>query len=323
MLRLLKDRWNPNSFLKRLPRKTKFIELTGNLSNGEDIRYNACRILYKAGVPCLIWGEDALTGYGIPTIVFDLFLLVHDPEEAAAWLAESGFYRTKPNPRFRDIPQMSDRVPRLTQLPAANREKSFGEITELPEADDINAPGVILLPAKQWRYNLPHTVAGIEDFIPPLATFLDRLLELWMDIPESDSKLRMHIATHIGYFYLYTKEVRNPGFEKQLRIENCQVHFDLLVNDNSVDVELMARRCQQYHRAIRDKIQRREYEPRMASQQMGELETGQENASTAEEILGNRGRVESGTVHRGEPKGEKERIEQWEGGKRRKEARGS
>lgn len=248
----LKDLLNLCFFMKWLSRKRFQKQVIDNLIYDRNDRYNACRILYKAGVPSLIWGEDALTGYGIPTCVSDLFLLVHDPEEAAARLTDSGFRRTMPNPRFRDIPEMSDQVPRLDQLPIVNSSKSSGGTTELPEADDTSAPGVILLPATEWRYNLPQTIAGIEDLLPPLATLLDRLLKVWMDIPESDSQLREHIATQIGYFYLYTKEVRNPGFEKQLWIENCQVHFDLLGSDTHVD--LTTRRCQQYHRAIRDRI---------------------------------------------------------------------
>jgi hypothetical protein len=51
-----------------------------DLSAMENSRFSPCRILYEVGVPCVIWGEDALTAYDIPTIVFDLFLLVHDPE---------------------------------------------------------------------------------------------------------------------------------------------------------------------------------------------------------------------------------------------------
>jgi hypothetical protein len=272
MSRFCKDRWNPRSFSKWICKRfqairPKSIESTGGLSDDKSDRYNACRILYNAGTPCLIWGEDALAGYGIPTCVFDLFLLVRNPEEAAAQLADSGFYRTMPNPRFRDIPQMSDRAPRLAQLPTVNGGESFAETTKLPEADDINAPGVILLPAKEWRHNLPRTTAYMEDFLPPLATLLNCLLDVWMDIPESNSPLREHIATQIGYFYLYTEEVRNPGFEKQLSVENCHVHFDLLASDSSAHADLTTRRCQLYHRAIRDRIQQRKYEPRMASQQ--------------------------------------------------------
>src|ERR1039458_8404997 len=135
----------------------------------EKSRFSPCRILYEAGVPCVIWGEDALTAYDIPTIVFDLFLLVHDPESAALVLASHGFTRTTPSPRFYDIPQMSDYVPRLAYIPASTIHH---DMANLPTADDVNAPGVILLPAKYWRYKLPLTVTEVDNFIPPLPTLL-------------------------------------------------------------------------------------------------------------------------------------------------------
>lgn len=39
-------------------------------------RFAACSVLYKAGIPVCIWLEDALAQLGVPTLVFDLFLLV-------------------------------------------------------------------------------------------------------------------------------------------------------------------------------------------------------------------------------------------------------
>lgn len=46
----------------------------------EPYRYQACEVLISESLPCLIWGEDALGHHGVPTILFDVFLLVHDPE---------------------------------------------------------------------------------------------------------------------------------------------------------------------------------------------------------------------------------------------------
>lgn len=86
--------WNPWRFLRWLSRKNdephqmvsppkSLDDSLSDLSAMENSRFSPCRILYEAGVPCVIWGEDALTAYDIPTIVFGLFLLVHDPESAA------------------------------------------------------------------------------------------------------------------------------------------------------------------------------------------------------------------------------------------------
>ncbi len=232
-----------------------------DLSVMENSRFSPCCILYEAGVPCVIWGEDALTAYDIPTIVFDLFLLVHDPESAARVLASHEFNRTTPSPRFYDIPQMSDNVPRLAQIPAS----AVHDTADLPKADDVNAPGVILLPTKYWRYKLPRTVDEVDNFIPPLSTLLNTLIDVWIDLPDNDVLLREHIATHIGYFYLYNQDIRKPDFENELATENREVHFELLRGNDSPNVAITTKKCQEYHRNIRNQIRLGRYEPSKAT----------------------------------------------------------
>lgn len=268
MPRFISRLWNPRRFLRWLSRKNdkppepkSLDDSISVLSIVEDSRFSPCRVLYEAGVPCVIWGEDALTAYDIPTIVFDLFLLVHDPESAASVLVSHGFNRTTPSPRFYDIPQMSDDVPRLAQIPAS----AVHDTADLPEADDVNAPGVILLPAKYWLYKLPRTVDEMDSFIPPMSTLLNTLINVWIDLPVDDILLREHIATHIGYFYLYNQEIRKPGFENELATENRQVHFELLRGNDSPYVALMTKKCQEYHRNVRNQIRLGQYEPRKAT----------------------------------------------------------
>lgn len=264
--------WNPRRFLRLLSRKNdkshqivappkSLDDSLSGLPVMENSRFLPCRILYEAGVPCVIWGEDALTAYDIPTIVFDLFLLVHDPESAALVLASHGFNRTTPSPRFYDIPQMSDHVPRLAHIPT----RTIYDIVDLPKADDVKAPGVILLPAKYWCYNLPQTVDEVDNFIPPLSTLLNTLINVWIDLPDNDALLREHIATHIGYFYLYNQDIRKPDFENELTIENRQVHFELLRGNDSPYVFLTTKKCQEHHRNIRNQIRPGRYEPRKAT----------------------------------------------------------
>ena len=47
------------------------------------LRYAACGILSDTGTTYCIWAEDALLAYSVPTVTFDLFLVVRDPDEAA------------------------------------------------------------------------------------------------------------------------------------------------------------------------------------------------------------------------------------------------
>lgn len=56
-----------------------------------EIRYKPCQVLSDHQVPYVIWFEDALQHYGVPTFVFDLYLLVPDLDEAAALLVEAGW----------------------------------------------------------------------------------------------------------------------------------------------------------------------------------------------------------------------------------------
>lgn len=54
-------------------------------------RHLPCAILREKGIPCLVWFEDAIAPYGVPTVVFDLHLLVPDIHEAARALFENGW----------------------------------------------------------------------------------------------------------------------------------------------------------------------------------------------------------------------------------------
>ena len=70
-------------------------------------RYEPCRLLFEQGIPCMIWGEDALAAYHVPTRPSDLFLLLHDPEAAASELQACGYTRAPVNARFEFIPELS------------------------------------------------------------------------------------------------------------------------------------------------------------------------------------------------------------------------
>jgi hypothetical protein len=76
-------------------------------------RYRAPRLLLDKGLPCVIWAEDALAHYGVPTECFDLFLLVHDPTQAIQCLTDGGFIRVGSNERYERILPLYEGVPRL------------------------------------------------------------------------------------------------------------------------------------------------------------------------------------------------------------------
>jgi hypothetical protein len=100
-----------------------------------------------------------------------------------------------------------------------------------------------------------------------MPTLLNTLIDVWIDFPDSDILLREHIATHIEYFYLYNQDIRKPNFENELAVENRHVrlHFELLRGNDSPYVALTTKKCQEYHRIIRNKIRLGQNEPRKAS----------------------------------------------------------
>lgn len=68
-------------------------------------RYPACRLLKESGIPCYLWAEDALAYYGVPTVVFDVHIVVGDVKKAADALVERGWHPPPPGfeARYSDI----------------------------------------------------------------------------------------------------------------------------------------------------------------------------------------------------------------------------
>ncbi|KAI9771785.1 MAG: hypothetical protein M1840_001555 [Geoglossum simile] len=236
--------------LRFLLRKTgKLGEPAGNgdgISEAPNPRFAACSILHDAAIPYCIWGEDILYAYGVPTVVFDLFLLASDPEKAAAKLIEVGYVGRNPM-HGPATSSEGDRIP-------ADESRVF-------ESYDPYMTVVVLLPAKEWFYDLPdRNVGDMAQWKPPLTKLLDSLMAKWFDLDDSDFNLRSHVSIFIGYIYHYVKEVKGPGFEKGLLREHWQLHFDLAAEITGS--ELDSSRCQQHYRSIRDKIRAGEYKPR-------------------------------------------------------------
>jgi hypothetical protein len=243
-------------WLRRASTRVHLEKIEEKSESKPGLRYAACGILSDAGVTYCIWAEDTLLSYGVPTVTFDLFLLVRDPNEAAEILKAAGYVREKPNPRYLNISQFSDRFGPERPSEPTNEPR---EGSELYESADPALNAVILLPAKQWNYELPHDAPILDKSVPPLPKFLDALIMTWLDVPNVEWPFRMHIATHIGYIYYYVEGVKAPRFEEGLRKEHRQFHFDQLAGIYSD--ELISSRCQSHYQAIRSKILSGEMEP--------------------------------------------------------------
>lgn len=190
-------------------------------------RFASCGILFGAGIPACVWFEDALSNVGVPTMVFDLFLVVADVELAAQKLMDAGYQRTEPTLALRPISLFSNRFAPPMQT-----------------SDDGTTP-LVLLPAEDWLYDLPATTDDMTDWFPPLAHLLAALIAKWLDLDAQESMLRLRIAIFIGYIYEHVKAVRQPGFEDALPRKYWTFHFDQVQGINAGD--LGTTRCQMHY----------------------------------------------------------------------------
>jgi hypothetical protein len=56
---------------------------------GPQIRYKSCIVFEKTKISYVIWFEDALRHYGVPTALFDLYILLLDLGTAANALVDA------------------------------------------------------------------------------------------------------------------------------------------------------------------------------------------------------------------------------------------
>lgn len=212
-----------------------------------DPRYDACMVLADHNIPSCIFGEDALAHHGVPTGVFDLYLVVADTKLAASKLMEAGYSkRPQPSAPIR-IPEFSERY---VFGPEASQNSSA-------YPDDTEKTAVVLLDAAEWHYKMPDSVETMADWFPSLEEFLDSIMSRWTD--ETSQGLRGHLAVHISYCYLYIKDVNMPGFATKLSKENRQLHHDQFVDTDAAVLDTDV--CQEHYRMVRTRIRSGEHEP--------------------------------------------------------------
>lgn len=175
-------------------------------------RYQPCYILHSVGIPCVVWFEDAVAYYGVPTCVFNLYVLVSDIDVAAGVLTQAGWAVVPPKRGFTNVFEGS--VQRCLVSPRSTPTKTT----------------TILLPAEEWNFsiNQPETKKSFTAVIPPLATLLDALIDSLLDRHCDDSRLRMRLACLVCYLYDYVPELRKQEFAESLVYEHRQYHFDVL-----------------------------------------------------------------------------------------------
>ena len=179
-------------------------------------RYDVCRLLADKGVPNVIWLEDLLALHGSNTQVWDLHLLVGDPHTAAKILLDSSYNETPAETRFENDPEFNKRAIRVARCRSST--------------------GVVLHSATDWYYQLGN---GVQDFLPPLHSFLDSMIEFWLNISSQDYVDRLGFALYIGClinycYYLQSSKgerVKSPAYAEKLKPEHREVHYNITAAD--------------------------------------------------------------------------------------------
>lgn len=185
----------------------------------EDNRYRASSLLTGNDVQNVVWLEDLLALHGSNTMVWDLNLLVQDPLEAATCLEKLGYHRTASEARF--------------QHDSGITERSIGLVK--PASTET---AVILLPAQDWYYDVQKQG---QNPVPPLHSFLDSAMELWLNISSKNYTERLgfalYIAALISDCYALTDEeggkVKTTEYGERLKVEHRELHYDIVAGKQS------------------------------------------------------------------------------------------
>ncbi|KAJ7698880.1 hypothetical protein B0H17DRAFT_926997 [Mycena rosella] len=172
----------------------------------------------KAGIPCVVWAEDALSiVHRVPTALFDLQLLVPDNQVPAAVKALCAQlpYNVIPNgdtetTRWRN-----------TKLINPDRPHAFNlgptETVVLAHADPEAPTRILLHRASTFHFDINDTSRTILNPAPPdpafalirfptITVFLDSVVDTQYEppLPVQHYKFNQHLQMCIGYLELYT-----------------------------------------------------------------------------------------------------------------------
>ena len=213
-------------------------------------RLQPCFALHDSGIPCVVWFEDAIAHYGVPTVLFKLYILVPDIDTAAQELTRRGWVLT----------------PQQAKVGNAEVEQAMRHL-EAPDYErGTEPPGTattVLLSAADWNYNLPNKLqipSNSATFFPPLPYMLDALIDSLLDAPSSNIMLQRHLACQIAYLYAHVPALREPSFAGFLKLEHRQYRSDTLSGMNTGNVKCIA-----HQHNSRDAIRQGTYELRECS----------------------------------------------------------
>ncbi|KAI0186716.1 hypothetical protein F4808DRAFT_446750 [Astrocystis sublimbata] len=221
----------------------------------EDPRLAPCRTLLQQSIPSAVWFEDAVGRYGVPTVVFDLHLLVPDIHQAAEVLRRDNWLLEAPNHFSFLRPPCPVEFCRL--VPAEDDESSSSKPL-------YGSMGTVLLSATDWAVSTETLVeASKTNFVPPLCTIADSMIGTALDVPIDldGGPLQSRLKVMLGYLYRYSEEIKDKAFADQLAPEHRQFHLDCI----SGKMILWTIPFIKHERQVRDELRRGGYELRECS----------------------------------------------------------
>lgn len=210
------------------------------------LRYKPCKIFSDHQLPHVVWFEDALFYYGVPTVLFVLYILVQDIDLASDILAKAGCTLMQGEHRIGNARVDPINFPQWQLISPDGKNK------------------ISLLHAARWKFCLtrdtPLELVPLEGSssqkvpFPPLAAFLDALIESWLDCPSENAVLLMTLAYQISYLYSYGPALKERSFAERMKYGHRQFHFDVLTG-----MEIGSLKFPKHQRSIRDALIQGQY----------------------------------------------------------------
>lgn len=191
-------------------------------------RFQPCYILRDSNIPCVIWCEDAVAYYGVPTVVFSFYILVPDIDKAAKALIHRGWHlEDSLQTKFGNTPLRSAHRRLTPPIDLIQNRPTWSPGMGPPPPPSKIRPGpttTILLPALEWNFTFPSIIHG---FFPPLPELLDALIDKLLDDPLTDT-IWNQLAVLIAYLYGNVLALKDKSFAEHLKYEHRQYHYDSL-----------------------------------------------------------------------------------------------
>ncbi len=236
------------------------------------------RLLQSAGIPSMIWFEDALACYNVPTVLFDLHLLVPSLNPAKLLLLHHCWTAAPEQTKIDGVI-----IDKAVTLEPPQVSMSDEERVKLIRWNSVPAT-TVLLPAEEWNCSLPLSVeptASIQDFYPSLPALLDALIDSLLDAPSTRGSLAGYLNCQVGYLYGNAPALRQKSFAGCLQPAHRQFHNDLVAGmDGSTSIFL------EHQREIRDRFRKGQWELKdvSAGRENEDLFTGRREAELLKEM---------------------------------------